>query len=297
MNEKYLAGLLDADGHISVRARLGASPDLEVSLAQAAPYRRLLDYAQQLFGGVVRERLDGAHCELQLRSGPARKCLERLKKYMVLKRHHAERMLELVDGSTVLRTPEEVAHVRAQVKQIRAFGADRLPNHPARKWVAGYVDGDGCFTVKVDKKTGYAYPLVSILAAPNYTAGLVLLSGAFGGVIHARGQNAVWNLQLSQPSKAKQFLGYFAQYLEVKRAIAYFLLGCAESNFRDGTTIRDCMIALNSQQHRLSDPASTAADMLRKVRFDIPPRPQGRPVGVVETRPRKKRQPKPLVCG
>jgi len=303
MNEKYLAGLLDADGYVSVRVRLGATPDLEVGIAQATPYRFILEYAQSEFGGQIYESHEGAHSKLSLRSGPARKMLERLKKYMVLKRHHAERMIELVDSYSVLKTKDEVDLVRTWVKQIRLFGADRLPNFPSRKWLAGYFDGDGSFAVKLCKKTGYAYPSASILAAPNYTAGIVLLQQAFGGRICGVGQNALWQLQLSQPSKAEQFLSYFAQHLHIKKAAAYFLLGCAEHNLRDGATIRDAIKALNSQQHRLSDPTSKAAEFIRLVNFGIPARPQGRPKGAKDLKPRKprtpqmKRQSDPLVVG
>ena len=280
MNEKYLAGLIDADGHISVRCRLNARPDLDVSISQAEPYVAVLEYAKKQFGGAIRvKHIKGKdYAELQLRCGPARQCLERLKKYMVLKRHHAERMLDLVDRSFILRSEDEVKSTRDEVKRIRAYGADRIPNYPSRKWLAGYFDGDGSFAVKVCKKTGYAYPTASILAAKNYTVGIVLLQQAFGGRICAVRQNALWQLQLSQPSKAKAFLDYFAQHLYIKRAAAYFIRGCAEHNFRDGTMVRDCVSALNSQQHRLSDPEGEAARRVREVNFHIPRRRRiGRP--------------------
>jgi hypothetical protein len=61
MNEKYLAGFIDADGHLSARARKGARPDLELSIAQRAEYRDVLDYAQRLFGGAIREKFEGRH--------------------------------------------------------------------------------------------------------------------------------------------------------------------------------------------------------------------------------------------
>ena len=278
MNEKYLAGFIDADGHISVRARVGARPDLLVTISQRALYSAPLDYAKQEFGGNMRTHSTNGveFVTLQLRSGPARKCLERLKKYMVLKRHHAERMLELVDSSYVLKDTDDVQRVRKEVSAIRAYGADRMPNFPSRKWLAGYFDGDGSFNVKVDKSNGFGYPTASILAAPNYTAGIVLLHGAFGGRICGIKQNAFWQLSL-QPSKAKQFLSYFAQHLYIKKAQAYFLLGCAEHNFRDGTTVRNHITALNSQQHRLSDPEGYAAQLVRSVRFDIPKVKSGRP--------------------
>lgn len=274
VNEKYLAGFLDADGHLSVRARKGARPDLDASFAQRAEYRDILEYAQSLFGGVIREKFDGQHCELQMRSGPARKAMERLKKYMVLKRHHAEQFLELVDGSTVLHTNEEVKQVREIVKSIRRQGAQVTPNYPARKWLAGYIDGDGSFTVKVCNKTGYAYPKLTIMAAPNYTVGIELIQKCFGGVIAQHGNNFLYTLQLSQPSKTKEFLGFFAKHSHVKQGQVYFLLGCAKNgHFRDGATIREAVKTLNAQQHRLSDPTSHARELLSTVNFDIQKRP------------------------
>lgn len=274
MNEKYLAGFFDADGHISVRARKGSRPDLEFSLAQRTEYRAPLDYAQKLFGGVIRERFDGRYLELQMRCGPARKAMERLKKYMVLKRHHAQHMLSLVDRSSILRTDDDVRQVREQVKAIRQSGASWTPNFPPRKWLAGYVDGDGSFTVKVCKKTGYAYPKVTILAAPNYTVGVHLIQNSFGGAICKLGENFQYSIELSQPSKALKFLDYFAKHLYIKKGQAYFLLGCAnDGNFRDGEIIREAMKALNAQQHRLSDPTSEAARLVKTVNFSIEKRP------------------------
>lgn len=278
VNEKYIAGFIDADGHISVRARIGAKPDLIVTMSQRELYRDALDFAQSEFGGNIRvvSIEDGQYATLQMRSGPARKCAERLKKYMVLKRHHAERLLDLVDSSYVLRDEHDVRRIRDEVKRIRAYGADRLPNFPSRKWLAGYFDGDGNFSVKVDKSNGFGYPHAAILAAPNYIAGITLLHGAFGGRINGCGQNATWTLML-QPSKAKEFLEYFAQHLYIKKPQAYFLLGCAEHNFRDGITVRDTIKALNSRQHRLSDPEGEAARLVREVNFDIPKIKSGRP--------------------
>jgi len=274
MNEKYLAGFIDADGHISVRARKGAKPDLEVSAAQRARYRDILDYAQTEFGGCIRERFDGKYLELQMRCGPARKCLERLKKYMVIKGHQAEALIALVDGSPVLKTDEEVKSVRARVKQIRATPRETLPNFPSRKWLAGYFDGDGSFTAKVAKDGGYGYPRASILASPNYRAGIDLIYKCLGGSISKSGNNFTWQISLSQPSKAIQFLEYFAKHLSIKKPQAYYLLGCAKSgNFRNGDLIREHLMSLNAQQHRLSDPASYAADLVRQVDFDIEKKP------------------------
>jgi hypothetical protein len=291
LSEKYLAGFVDADGHFSVRARVGARPDLEFSVAQAAGFQEPLLELQREFGGVIRPKNDGQHAELQMRGAPARKVFERLKKYLVLKQDQAERFLDLVDRGVVLRTDADVAAVRKRVKEIRAYGATREPNYPSRKWMAGYIDGDGSFVTKVCKKTGYAYPTLTVLAAPNYFVGITLLQKAFGGRIQAIGQNAVWSVSLSQPSKIEQVLGHCAQHMLRKQAQAYFLLGCAKGgNLRDGETIHRILTALNAQQHRLSDPTAEARKLLQSVDFGIERRKLGRPVGVVESKPRRKRQ-------
>lgn len=282
-SEKYLAGFVDADGHLSVRARVGARPDLVFEVAQRTTHSDVLRYAHELFGGILRTE-QVLYTKLSLRGGHARQAFERLKKYLVLKRDQAERFLDFVDRSMVLKTEGDVKAVRQHVKEIRAYGATRQPNFPARRWMAGYVDGDGSFAVKVCKKTGYAYPSLSILAAPNYVVGVTLLHKAFGGQLQAMGQNAVWAVSLSQPSKIERVLSYFAKHLVLKKPQAYFLLGCAEKgNLRDGETIRRTIKALNAQQHRLSDPAAEAARLVQEIRFDIPARSLGRPKRVRAT--------------
>lgn len=291
LSEKYLAGFVDADGHFSVRARLNARPDLEFSVAQVTWFQEPLIELQREFGGTIRLKHDGQYAELQMRGSPARKVFERLKKYLVLKQDQVERFIDLVDRGVVLKTKADVAAVRQRVKEIRAYGATRQPNYPSRKWMAGYIDGDGSFVVKVCKKTGYAYPTLTILAAPNYLVGITLLQRAFGGRITAIGQNAVWSISLSQPSKIEQVLGHCAQHLVRKKAQAYFILGCAKGgNLRDGKAIHRAITALNAQQHRLSDPTAEAFKLLQGVNFNISHRPLGRPANAVKNDLLQKRQ-------
>jgi hypothetical protein len=225
-----------------------------------------------------------------MRGNEARRIAERLSPYLVLKQHHVRAFIELVDAADILRTRGMIFDVREKVKAIRAEGAIHQPNFPSRKWMAGYVDGDGSFNVKVCAKTGYAYPSLSILAAKNYLVGITLLQRAFGGRIVAIGENASWQLSLSQPSKIQQVLEFCAQHLYRKKAQAYFLLGCATNgNLRDGEAINRAIKTLNVQQQRLNDPTAEATKLLQGIRFDIPCRPLGRPRGVIETKPRQKR--------
>lgn len=291
MSEKYLAGFLDADGHLSIRTRKGATPDMEVSVAQRPDFAAPLVELRDMFGGVIREKYSGEYLELQMRCGPAVKCAERLKKYMVLKQHHAEQYLDMVFHAPVLRTDSEVLEFRKKVKAVRREPCKTKRNFPPRKWMAGYIDGDGSFAVKKCKKTGYAYPFLTILAAENYTPGIELIQKAFGGAIRISGTNSILQLQLSNPSKAKQIIRYCGKYLQKKYDVARFILECAKNgNFRDGEAIRSTVSALNSQQHRLSDSTGTVDRLIDNIKFDIPKKSLGRPVGVKEAHPRRKRQ-------
>lgn len=295
MSEKYLAGFIDADGYISIRSRKGSKPDMEVSVSQRSDFTGPLYEAKEMFGGVIREKMNGKYVELQLRCGPAVKCVERLKKYMVVKKHQAERYLEMLASSSILHTDSEVLEYRMKVKAVKRELNQTNCNYPSRKWMAGYIDGDGCFAAKVCKKTGYAYPFLAILSADNYTPGILLLQKAFGGKIHKSGKNFIWQVRLSQPSKAKKVLGYCMKHLQKKQDIARFIYECANGgNFRDGEAIQAMIITLNSQQHRLSDSTVTGKGFAQQVRFDIQKKKVGRPVGVKEAKPRQKRQSNPL---
>lgn len=290
LSEKYVAGLLDSDGHVTVRSRVGAKPDLSIGIGQDVMYNDVLEAIADDFGGYVHvQKSNPKAASWNARGRIARNAAMRLMKYLVCKRDVTAMLLDLVDDAPVLSSEEDVELFRGQVRSIRQNVNKTTANYPSRRWLAGYFDGDGSFAVKVCNKTGYAYPFATILSEPKYACGIELIEKAFGGRMHKSGTNIVWSLSLSQPSKIKQFLPHFAKYLVRKQAQAYFLLGCAENgNLRDGEAIRSAIKALNARQHRLSDPAGHAAELVRGVRFDIEKRRVGRPPGVKETRPRNR---------
>jgi hypothetical protein len=284
LTEKYLAGFIDADGYIGIRSRIGARPDCEIQVSQRILYREPIDAVVAEFGGFSRIRVidGGEYVSADLRGGNAVKLLERLAKYAVVKGPWMRAALELVRHAEIHRTAEQVASFRDVWKQIKRESSHTEKNFPSRKWLAGYIDGDGTFTVKVCPKTGYAYPHVSVLSEPHMDVGIRLIEKAFGGnLCKLSTGNAQWTLHLSQPSKIEKFVSFFADHLIIKKAQAYYLLALARGgNLRDGETIRSHMRGLNAQQHRLSDPASHAADLASAVSFEIPMRALGRPRGL-----------------
>lgn len=279
LSEKYMAGFIDADGYLGVRCRVGARPDLIFEISQHEKfYFATIKPIMDEFGGQVRTKLE-KYKVLAMKCGPARKLYERLAKYMVIKHDIAIEYMNFIDHADIADTTQEVALYRKIVKDIKKQGrTSPLPNYPSRKWLAGYFDGDGCFSVSV--KGGYAYPTAMVVSAPHLSSGIKLIQKAFGGSICTIAEgNLAWQLALTDPSKCILFLEFFAKHLVEKKAQAYFLLGCARNgNFRDGKSIRESMLSLHAQQHRLSNPEQVAAEFVKEVNFNVPKKKLGRPV-------------------
>jgi hypothetical protein len=280
LSEKYMAGFIDADGCLGVRCRIGARPDLIFEIAQHEKFAFVtLKPMMDEFGGQVRTVLE-KYKSLSMRCGPARKLFERLAKYMVIKHDIALQYMDFVDHAEVIDNKQQLDLYRNIVKEIRKKGrTSPVPNYPSRKWLAGYFDGDGSFSASVKGDRSYSYPVAEILSAPHYSSGIELIQKAFGGVIYTgKDGSKTWKLALTDPSKCIFFLDFFAKHLVEKKAQAYFLLGCAHGgNFRDGKNIREKMLTLHAQQHRLSNPEQVAADYVKEINFNIPKQKVGRP--------------------
>jgi hypothetical protein len=157
----------------------------------------------------------------------------------------------------------------AWLKQQRRVKSMPVPNYPARKWLAGYFDGDGCLHAYASGKNKWATMKANIACADYDTAGIETLAKNFGGTIHSLcgGRAAQWNLCLS-PSKANHFLSYFAKHLVTKRDQAYFVLGCAKmGHYHDGERIEAILKQLKQTHlHRLNEPKLAVDELLSQVK-------------------------------
>jgi hypothetical protein len=237
-------------------------PYLSLEWSQRSDRDEVLKLIEQQCGGKC--RVSGAYTTLKVFGAPAVQLLNRMEKYLVIKRHYARVVLEL------LGKPHKVELAQAYLKAQRRVRSDPLPNFPSRKWAAGYFDGDGCFSTRIGKSRTSATVVAEIVASEYDREGLDLLHKAFGGTIanlSDRPHLAKWTLQMP-PSKAKEILGHFGKYMIVKKAQADFILGCAQmGHYRDGGSISAALKQLKAQPHRLSEP--NAALLLAGVR-DVP---------------------------
>lgn len=279
LTEKYLAGLIDSDGSFGVRFfRRNAGdfrPAAFLNVSQVTEKNKVLYLIQERFGGFI-----GKHCSKTGYGGEgnmtwglshteAKKMMARIEKHLVVKRARVKPYLKYLQE--VNRVPsDKVLEHREYLKSIMKIQSS-LPNYPSRKWLAGYFDGDGCFASRLNKQ-GFAYLSARLTAHINADAGVRLLYKAFGGGIYFnKGPYLpMWCLHL-EPSKAKEFLGYFLKHLIIKKTQGYFVLGCAEGgNYRDGHTIHNILREQKAQGQRLNEPEVDHAELLSRVRFDVP---------------------------
>lgn len=276
ISEKYVAGFLDADGYIGLAFRdIGGefkNTDTKkcfanVEFTQKASHDEVLHMIHQMFGGSIGHNKANNSTQLKLFGKRGAMLLERVKKYLVIKRHYAEVALSLHQQVVSRKETQKL------FKQAKSEPCLPLPNYPSRKWMAGYMDGDGCFSAKIyGKDKNYVGLQMSVVAELGHTEGLDLIHKAFGGGIGYRGNDgrlARLDIQLP-PSKAEQVLGHFAKHLIVKKSQADFILKCAEGgNYRDGLYINDTLKLLKTHQHRLSESASLVSALASNIKFDI----------------------------
>lgn len=269
MNLAYIAGFLDADGTIGVRSRLGARPDLTVSITQRIEYRDIADNAKSLFGGHIYVK-NNKYITWTVRSNIARACLELLVPHLVHKKKHAEEFIDLVDSSSVLKTKQDQITVRTLVKTIRSQNNENAGKDMCWSWLAGYFDGDGCFSTSLKKGSGYGYPSASILAAPNYKSGIDFIRREVGGNMCSIGTNFHWSLPISMKPRDQTFLTSIATYLVIKKPQAEFLIECsARGGFLDGAGVRRVIMALNGRKSNTHIPRQKINELADSIDFSI----------------------------
>jgi hypothetical protein len=274
LSEKYIAGFLDADGSIGVYfVNTTSRPRLTISFSQNTSQDEVIyRIHEELRCGSMCQRISNMNTRyttLSLGGSDAVKLLNRVGKYLVVKRHFAEVAMDMKQKSI---SRNEIEAAREFLLIHRFMRSYPIPPYPSRNWTAGYLDGDGCFSITSLNSFGEVKDLVLHVAADKRkTEGIELLSKLHGGNIYnmSQGRCKQWILRL-KPSKVKVFFPDLAKRMIVKADQARFLLGCAEMNhFRDGKNIKSALKHLKAQPHRLNEPKVDLTALLSTVR-DLP---------------------------
>jgi hypothetical protein len=243
LSDKYTAGLTDSDGSINLQFKKLpndwlARPTLVLVWAQRTDNDTVLYQLQNSVGGTIKIKHIGSgdYTHLTLCGKKARVCLERILPYLVIKKDFAQfcldRMKLVWDGKD--SSKKEYLTARQTCSPY--------PNFPARKWLAGYFDGDGCISFSRFNKNGSANLIACIVCSDYDRAGIDIIQKNFGGHIYpvsvTRPHLLQWRLALP-PSKVIDFFGYFNQHSIIKRNQIDFILSQARTgHFSDGAYIR-----------------------------------------------------------
>jgi hypothetical protein len=241
---KYLAGLMDADGHLAFTfTRDERRPDfsslgltLSVGASSVIDKHGFVDSLVDLTGigyvnrvgkyykGVAKYSVWAVSKRAELE-----KILPRLIKHMVVKGQHWQWMLGIWRdirsrpyGSRSLQTSEREVLIQAakESRKLRV-GPIKPKNHPSWAWLAGYLDGDGWYMHRNPKAKRYG---MQVGASSHITDVSVLefIQKAFGGTIrsHSQSENVrTWKRSLSNENRsfALHFLPNLVKHSRLKR--------------------------------------------------------------------------------
>lgn len=240
MNEslvKYLAGLLDADGSLSFECHRGYDDRVRISLKLHLAAAESIDTVGLVaslpsltgFGSVNRYAIGdkyyvqwfvGHRADLEM-------LLPRLIKHMVVKARHWQWLMDYwrdyrsqAKGQKSLSEAEwaELSAASRESRRTRV-GPIKPKNHPTWAWLAGFLDGDGCFSFRTSKNKNMR---LSVTAHAMDISVLEFLQTAFGGTIRENSRSSdikVWwrGLGPTHTSFALRVLPRLVQHSRLKR--------------------------------------------------------------------------------
>jgi hypothetical protein len=237
MNEslvKYLAGLLDADGCLSFNFSRGYDERVRLSLRLSLVAADEIDRhgfvaSLPLLTGIGKttRTYDKYTCWYTCQRADLEMLLPRLIKHMVIKAQHWQWMLDYwrrfrsQDQGQKSLSEDDVTALKNEYRESRKnrVGPIKPKNHPTWAWLAGYLDGDGCFSFRTSKNKNMR---LSVTAHVCDMAVLEFLQKAFGGTIknNSRSENIkVWwrGLGPSHNSFALRFLPSLVHHSRFKK--------------------------------------------------------------------------------
>lgn len=226
---KYLSGLLDADGWMSFKFCKTAAGKkyiyliVGLSAAESVDKHGFVKSLGDYMGSVMKITYDketysdANKWHVQGRS-ELNKLVPRLIKHMVVKGAHWSRLFNIyteLKGCDVTDIEEELKEFSLE---SRAYGGPLKPKkHPTWAWVAGYLDGDGCYTLSRTRTLH-----VGCITHRDDLHGVELLHKAFGGTIYAprdEDNTVLWRRGLGKNNKdfAVPFLKKVHSHSKLKR--------------------------------------------------------------------------------
>lgn len=261
---KYLAGLIDADGSLHFHFRHYKDDvynvTLKLVLQQSLSIDRegkfinsLVDYCgfnQSIEINKLNPNWSDANRWTVNSLNDLNMLIPRLVKHMVIKARHFQRLLDKFNELYGKSVNEE------QMLELKEFsitsrldaGPLKPKKHPTWAWVAGYIDGDGCYYMRSRKKNwGVSKELlVQIVAQNSDIESLNLLHKVFGGNIRKSNVENTYswtrNLGNADKSFAIHFLRKMHMHSQLKRHKIETLLHHHLQRLSESTSTDDAIV-------------------------------------------------------
>ena len=231
---KYLAGLMDADGsimfHFSKYKDDRYNVSVKLVLQQSLSIDKDGQYIDWLssYGG-FKQFVKVATATNPNWSDATRwtvtslkelnMIVPRLAKHMVIKAKHFQAMLDKLNsihGKSVSSVEMNELKEFAKISR-KNVGPLKPKKHPTWAWIAGYIDGDGCYYQRKRKKNWGVYTelLVKIVSQTQDKVGLELLHKAFGGNLKPNKNEDTWSWYRNLGNKDKSFAFRFLKKMAI----------------------------------------------------------------------------------
>lgn len=261
---KYLAGLIDADGSLMFHFRDYKDDvynvTLKLVLQQSLSIDRdgkfmksLTDYCgfnQFIEINKLNTNWSDANRWTVDNHADHNMLIPRLVKHMVIKARHFQRLLDKFNslyGKSV--NESEMLELKEFSTTSRLDAGPLKPKkHPTWAWVAGYIDGDGCYYMRNRKKNWGTSTelLVKVVAQDSDIESLQLLYKAFGGIFKKNDYENThfWfrNLGNADRSFAIHFLRKMHMHSQLKRHKIETLLHHHLQRLSESTSTDDAIV-------------------------------------------------------
>jgi len=224
---KYLAGLLDADGSLSFKFCKSTSGKtflyliLSISASVKIDVHNYMQTLADRAGSVIgieyeKETYSDARCWRVQGRSDLDQLVPRLLKHMVIKAKHWQTLYNYYTELKGIDITDRVEELKQLSQESRNNTGPLKPKvHPTWAWVAGYLDGDGCYNFKKNAMH------VGVIAHVKDVCALQFLYKAFGGSLYEpqKDNTQLWRHGVgpSQKSFALMFLRGVVKHSRLKK--------------------------------------------------------------------------------
>lgn len=261
---KYLAGLIDADGSLVFHFKEYKENCYNVQLKLILQQSISIDKDGQFIKSLAE------HCgfvqEIELQAQNANwsnanrwnvvsnsdlnMLIPRLVKHMVIKAKHFNSMLERYNNifKKSVTKDEMLALKEFAIMSRKNVGPLKDKKHPTWAWVAGYLDGDGCYYMRSRKKNWGVFTelLIKVVAHVDDVCSLELLKKAFKGNLNKSSNentfNWTRNLGNSDRSFAIHFLRKMHSHSQLKKHKIEQLLHFHLQRLSESASVEDAIV-------------------------------------------------------